>query len=113
MKRSVLFLILAAGLLIFLILFAVKASAGKDVVKMVGEIAAVDLMHKTVVIEVPVGKAAFGEQLFTVGGPLSHDAEMKRGGRSATLEDFKVGDQVTVVWAPIETGHLILSLEAQ
>lgn len=79
---------------------------------MVGEITAIDLMNKTVVVEVPVGKTAFGEQLFTVGGPLASDAELIKGSRSAKLGDFKVGDRVTVKWKPIETGHLILSLQA-
>jgi hypothetical protein len=51
--------------------------------------------------------------LFTIGGPLSHDADLTRGGRPAKLEDFTVGDQVTVLWQTLDTGHLILSLKAK
>ncbi|MFW6115292.1 MAG: hypothetical protein ACOC6E_03240 [Thermodesulfobacteriota bacterium] len=111
MRKSILFIALVVGLLCFLTLFAAQSSADKGIVKMVGKIAAIDFMHRTVVVEVPVGKAAFEEQLFTVGGPLSHDAELKRGGSSAKLEDFSVGDQVTVLWKTIDTGHLLLSLD--
>lgn len=113
MRRPIVSLTLAVGVIFFLTSFAVQSWAGKGVVKMVGEITAIDLTHKTVVVEVPIGKAVFGEQFFTVGGPLSHDAELKRGGRTAKLEDFNVGDRVTVLWKTIETGHLILSLEAK
>jgi len=113
MRRSIVFTALLVGVLCFLTLFAAQSWAEKGIVKMVGEIAAIDLMHRTVVVEVPVGKAVVGEQLFTVGGPLSPDAELKRGGRSAKLEDFNVGDQVTVLWKTIDTGHLIFSLEAK
>ncbi|MBW1691373.1 MAG: hypothetical protein JRI71_11520 [Deltaproteobacteria bacterium] len=112
MRRSIVSLTLAVGVMFFLSSFAAQSWADKGVVKMVGEITAIDLTHRTVVVEVPVGKAVFGEQLFTVGGPLSHDAELKRGGRSAKLEDFHIGDRVTVLWKTIETGHLILSLKA-
>ena len=113
MRKSTISLTLAAGVIVFLTSSATQTWAGKEVVKMVGEITAIDLAHRTVVVEVLVGKAVVGEQLFTVGGPLSPDAELKRGGRPAELEDFKVGDRVTVLWKTIETGHLILSLEAR
>jgi hypothetical protein len=93
--------------------FAVQSYASNDVVKMVGEITAIDPVHKTVVVEVPVGKAGFGEQLFTVGGTLSPDVELRRAGRSAELNDFYVGEEVTVWWKTIDTGHLTVSLEAQ
>ena len=113
MRRSIVIMTLAVGVMFFLSSFATQSWADKGVVKMVGKITAIDLAHKTVVVEVPVGNPKVGEQLFTVGGPLSHDAELKRGGRSAKLEDFHVGDRVTVLWKAIETGHLILSLEAK
>lgn len=112
MKRSSVLMALAIALMFFMALFAAQSSASTEVIKMVGEITAIDLTHKTVVVEVPVGKTAFEEQLFTVGGSLSPDAELIKGNRSADLEDFKVGDRVTVKWKPIKTGHLILSLQA-
>jgi hypothetical protein len=79
---------------------------------MVGEITAIDPMHQTVVVEVPVGKAVTEERIFTVGGPLAPSAELVKDSRSVRLEDFKVGERVTVKWKTIETGHLILSLQA-
>ncbi len=108
MKRSVWFgtVVLAV---IFLLCFSPGQSlaAGK-VFKRAGEIAAIDLDHNTVVVEVPVGK-----KLFTVGGPLSAEAVLERGGQSVGLADFRTGDRVTVTWETTERGHLILSLKAK
>jgi hypothetical protein len=110
MKRSTVVMVLAIGMMFCLTFFAAQPSGAKGLIKMVGEITYIDPLHKTVVVEVPVGKAEYGEQLFTVAGPLASGAELIKGSRSAELEDFKVGDRVTVKWKTIETGHLILSL---
>ena len=112
MRRSPVLMALVIGLMFCLTFFTAQSSAGKEIIKMVGEITAIDSIHKTVVVEVPIGKTEYKEQLFTVGGTLAPGAELVKGSRSATLEDFKVGDRVTVKWKPIETGHLILSLQA-
>ena len=72
---------------------------------MVGDITAIDLKYNTVLVEVPLaGKA------FTVGGPLSSKAVLERGGQSAALADFQVGDRVTVKWEGAGEGHVILLL---
>ncbi len=112
MKRSIVLIASAIALLFCLTFFAAQSFAGKEIIRMVGEITAIDSMHKTVVVQVPIGKTAFEEQHFTVGGPLTPDTELMKGSRPAKLEDFKVGDRVTVKWKPIETGHLILSLQS-
>jgi hypothetical protein len=108
MRRPVWFatVVLAA---IFLLWFpGSQPLAAEKVFKMAGKIAAIDLDHNTVIVEVPVG-----ERLFTVGGPLSPEAVLKRGGQSVGLADFRTGDRVTVTWEATERGHLILSLKAR
>ena len=75
---------------------------------MSGEITAIDLNYKTVVIEVPLG-----ERMFTVGGPFSSEAVLKRGGLLVDLADFQVGGRVIVEWKVTEQGHLILVLKAR
>jgi hypothetical protein len=60
MRRTIVFLALAVGVIWFMISSASQSWAGEGIVKMVGEITAIDLGHKTVVVEVPVGKDAFG-----------------------------------------------------
>jgi len=111
MKKSTIVMVLAIGMIFCLTLFSVQSFAGKEVISMVGEITAIDPIHKTVVIEVPIGKKGYGEQQFTVAGPLSSGAELVKGSHSATLEDFTVGDRVTVKWKTVKAGHLILSLQ--
>lgn len=100
------------ALLLCMTFLSPQSSAGKEIIRMVGEIAAIDSMSRTVVVEVPVGKTVYEEKQFTVGGRLAPEAELIKGSRSVKLEEFKVGDRVTVRWKPIETGHLILSLQA-
>ena len=105
MKKSA---YLSSLVLFAVLLFSFSAAnswAGVKLYKMTGEITAIDVEYHTVVIEVPmVGKT------FTIGGPLSPDAVLERGGQSADLTDFLVGDQVVVTWTQTDEGHLILSL---
>ena len=112
MKKSTVSVLLATALMFWLTFYAVQSSASKEIIKMVGEITAIEGSHNTVVVEVPVGKTTDEEQFFTVGGRLAPDADLIKGSKPARLEDFEVGDRVTVKWQPIETGHLILSLQA-
>jgi hypothetical protein len=74
----------------------------------VGEITAIDMPFKTVVIEAPVG-----DDSFTVGGPLSPDAKLVKEGRPAELSDFAVGDKVSVVWRATPSGHIIEKIESK
>lgn len=85
-----------------------QALAAKKVYEMVGDIAAIDLAHNTVVIEVPLERG-----MFTVGGPISARAELFRGEQSVELSDFQVGDRIIVKWEATEKGHLILFLKAR
>lgn len=88
--------------------FATQSMGGEALYKMTGEITAIDLEYRTVVIEVPmVGKT------FTVGGPLASGAVLKKGGVSAGLGEFQVGDQAVVTWRSTPEGHLILSLTSK
>jgi hypothetical protein len=108
MKRSVWFAPLVVAVIFLLCFPAAQSLAGEKAFKMTGKIAAIDLGHNTVVIEAPVGG-----RLFTVGGPLSPEAVLERGGQSVGLADFRTGDRVTVTWKATEKGHLILSLKAK
>lgn len=89
-------------LLSAIFLFVFQAMAGEKVYLMTGKIAAINQDYNTVVIEVPLEKG-----LFTVGGPLSSSAVLKKGGKSASLSDFAVGEQVEVRWRSTEKGHVI------
>jgi len=51
--------------------------------------------------------------MFTVGGPLSSEAVLKRGGLLVDLANFQVGDRVIVEWRVTEQDHLILVLKAK
>jgi len=86
--------------------FAVLAAAtGPQEYVLTGKITAIDLPHRTVVVEAPVGT-----QQFTVAGPLAPDARLIRQSRSVRLNDFKPGERVRVKWRHTDKGHLILEL---
>ena len=89
--------------LFFMTVLSVDAASGVYTNR--GEISGISLTHDTVVVEVPVKG-----QLMTVGGALVDDAELKMGNRTAALEDFVVGETVTVKWQYTEQGHRILGL---
>ncbi len=82
--------------------------AGEKKYRMRGEIKAIDLRCRTAVIEVPVK-----DKIFTVGGPLTSKAVLKRGGQPVGLADFQVGDRVIVIWESTKKGHVILSINAK
>lgn len=89
MKKSCQFIMLVLAVVFFLSLCGTQSWAGEKRYLMVGDITAIDLKHNTVVIEVPLEKA-----LFTVGGPLSPAAVLKRGDQLVGLADFRVGDRL-------------------
>lgn len=88
-------------------LFVLQAMAAEKVYLMTGTITGIDLSFKTVVVEVP-----FEGQMFTVGGPLSANAILKKAGRSVDLVDFAVGDRAKVKFRSTNQGHLIEMLQA-
>lgn len=75
---------------------------------MTGKISAIDLAYDTIVIEVPMVS-----KTFTVGGPLAEDAELVKNNQTAALNDFNVGQQVTVKWHSTPQGHVIDRLVAK
>lgn len=106
MKKSVYFIMLVVFLIFSF--FTTQSLAREIIYEMRGEISAIDLAYNTVVIEVPLaGKT------FTVGGPLAHEAVVKRNDKAAQLSDFQIGEWVTVKWETTEKGHLILFLKAK
>ena len=108
MKRSAYLITFVLGVMLSLSFSGAQSWAAEKIYQMVGDITAIDLVHDTVVVEVPlVGKT------FTVGGPLSSEAVLKRGGQSVNLVDFQIGDRVTVKWKLTKEGHLILLLKAK
>jgi hypothetical protein len=108
MKRSAYLMTLVLAVMFFLSFSGSQSWAGERIYQMSGDITAIDLDYHTVVVEVPLG-----EKTFTVGGPLSLKAVLKRDSKSVSLEDFRVGDRVTVKWEANEQGHIILSLNAK
>jgi hypothetical protein len=100
--------ILALAIIFSLSSYGAQSLADERIYQMVGDITAIDLGYNTVVVEVPLaGKT------FTVGGPLSSEAVLTRGGKSAALADFRVGDRITVKWEATGKGHVILLLKAK
>lgn len=75
--------------------------------QMWGHITAIDRTANTVVIEVQHGGAQF-----TIRGPLSAEAVVKKGGKTVALSALHVGDEVRVHWEQTAAGHLITQLEA-
>jgi len=108
MKTSTYITAIAGAIILCLCFLGAQSWSAGPVYQMKGEAAAVDLEHNTVVVEVPVK----GGQMLTVGGPLSSEALLQKGGRKADLADFKVGDQVWVKWRLTDKTHVILSLKA-
>jgi hypothetical protein len=84
------------------LMFTVPAIVAGATYTMTGKISAIDLAYSTVVIEVPMAS-----KLFTVGGPLAADAALSKNNQTASLDDFKVGEQVTVKWHSTSEGHVI------
>jgi hypothetical protein len=75
---------------------------------MTGKISAIDLAYNTVLIQVPMAS-----KIFTVGGPLAANAKLSKGNKMVTLNDFKVGERVTVKWHSTPQGHAIDRLIAK
>ena len=71
-----------------------------------GEIEHIETGSRTVVVEIPVAN-----QQFTVGGPLSDDAIVRKEGAQVRLEDLTVGDVVRVGWKKTGSGHVIELIE--
>jgi hypothetical protein len=95
----------AASVIIIGIVIFLAAAPGVGIANtyiMVGKISAIDLAYDTVVVEVPLGS-----KMFTVGGPLSDEAGLMRDNQPAGLNDFKVGERVTVKWHSTPDGHVI------
>ena len=108
MKKSSLAIVALFAVFFNICFFSTQASAVEKVYQMRGEITAIAVAYNTVVIEVPVGN-----KMFTVGGPLSSDAVLKKGGQPASLGDFAVGEQVTVRWTSTDKGHIIQMLKGR
>lgn len=106
MKRSTYIMVLA---IIFSLSFCgAQCWSAEKIYQMAGDITAIDLEYNTVVVEVPLkGK------MLTVGGPLSSEAVLKKGGQLVSISDFRVGDRVMVKWKLTEQGHTILALMAR
>lgn len=103
--RHIAMLFTAAGILLLsMTLAAAAARSGQGS----GTVAALEPAERTVVIEVPQGK-----ETFTVAGPLSPKAVVKKGGKTAQLDDVHVGDHVRVTWHQTAQGHEIAHLEAR
>ena len=102
MRKTGYLIVIFITVVLTMCLFGTQGTAGEKTYQMKGEITAIESVHNTVVIEVPMGK-----KMFTVAGPLSSEAILKRGERRAGLTDFVVGDEVTVKWKATDSGHII------
>jgi len=108
MKKSAYMITFVLAVILSLSSYGAHSWAGEKIYDMTGDIAAIDLEFNTVIVEVPLaGKS------FTVGGPLSPEASLKKGGRTINLSDFQVGDRVIIKWKATERGHIILALNAK
>jgi hypothetical protein len=98
----VLAIVLAANL------YWAQGVASEMVCQKKGQITAIEPAYNTVVVEVPTDGA-----MFTVGGPLSSGAILKKGGQVVRLTDFLVGEHASVRWRVTEKGHIIQMLEVR
>ena len=108
MKRSTHIIAMAGAVVMTLCLLVTQSWSAGPVYQTKGEVAAIDLEHNTIVIEVPVK----GGQMLTVGGPLSSEASLHKGGKEVKLADFIMGEEVWVKWRLTDKTHVILSLKA-
>jgi hypothetical protein len=101
------------GIIVLAIIFSLsfcgaQCWSAEKIYQMAGDISAIDLEYNTVVVEVPLkGK------MLTVGGQLSSEAVLKKGGHLVNLSEFNTGDRVMVKWKLTEEGHTILLLNAR
>jgi len=108
MKKSGYIIALALALIVCLSLYGAKSWAGERIYQAWGQISAIDVEYKTVVVEVPVaGRTS------TVGGPLSPGAILEKAGKPVDLGAFGLGDGVVVKWQVTNKGHTILALRAK
>jgi len=108
MKKSAYMITFVLAVIVSLSSYGAHSWAGEKIYDMSGDITAIDLEFNTVVVEVPLaGKS------FTVGGPLSPEASLKKGGRTIDLSDFQVRDRVIIQWKATEKGHIILAITAK
>ncbi|UCE55789.1 MAG: hypothetical protein JSV31_10150 [Desulfobacterales bacterium] len=108
MKKTYLFTIFFVSLWVAFIFCISPASGSEKIYLMSGTIKAIDQAHNTVVIECPLA----GKR-FTVGGPMSAGAVLKKGSRSASLSDFSEGERVDVKWRSTEKGHVIEMMKSR
>ena len=96
---------LGAIFLLTVLFFSLASAQEGRVQQMTGKVSAVTLSSKTIVVEIPLGKDSL-----TVGGEVTDETEVSVDGKTATLNDIKVGDRVTVRWIKEEHGHRLLSI---
>lgn len=105
MNRSSYFFTGVLAMLLVLYLGGTAALAAEKSYTMVGKITAIELASNTVVVDVPLA-----HRIFTVAGPLSAHPVLRIGHKRAKLDDFKVGNRVTVHWKATVDGHLVTGL---
>jgi hypothetical protein len=106
-EKKSLVTVLATALVVAMLVTAPMIVFAKTYL-MTGKITGIDLAYDTVVIEVPMVS-----KTFTVGGPLASDVRVIKDDQTASLDDFNVGEQVTVKWHSTPQGHVIDRLVAK
>ncbi|MBI3989658.1 MAG: hypothetical protein HY347_08570 [candidate division NC10 bacterium] len=97
--------LLAGAILLAVLFFSLTSAQEGRVQQMTGKVSALTLSSKTIVMEIPLGRDSL-----TVGGEVTDETEISVDGKTATLNDIKVGDRVTVRWIKEEHGHRLLSI---
>ncbi len=90
MKRSVLLVLVAAVISVFLVTVVMAAESGK-METATGKVASIDPEGKAITISAKVGN-----ETMDVGTVVDKDTMVKVKGKKATLNDIKVGDTVTI-----------------
>ncbi len=108
MKKSAYLTALFLALILSLSFSVTQSRAAEKIYRMSGEITAIDLRHNTVVVE-----GILGDEPYTVDGPLSSKAVLKKDGKSVPLVDFRKGDRVMVKWKVTEQRHVVLMLKSR
>jgi hypothetical protein len=108
MQRRTLYGALVVTVTCFMLLGLSLAIVEARMEQMTGTITAIEPASQTVVVETPMGT-----DKFTVGGPLSPQAIIKKGGKARQLQDLQVGERVAVAWKRTANGEEIERLDAR
>jgi Cu/Ag efflux protein CusF len=83
-----------------------KAPSVKRPVGLVGKVVAVTPKSRTIVVDVPEGK-----ETLRIGAEITDQTKIREGGKKASLDALKEGEQVRIAFHRTNTGDVATSLD--